>query len=163
MCCRENWGYPTDPALQAGKYGGYECDIPWATFESMIQHLKDVEKPDLFVWTGDNSPHSDWTTTVESLKNSTGTMTDEIKRQFAGIDMPIYPTPGNHDTWPVDVQNFNAGPGFDEDISSYTHMWQDWIGEEAAQMMIQYGYYVTDLKLPGGRVVKNSKVISINT
>jgi hypothetical protein len=42
-------------------------------------------------------------------------------------------------------------------------MWQDWIGEEAAAMMINYGYFVTDLKLPGGRVVKGGKVISLNT
>ena len=30
-------------------------------------------------------------------------------------------------------------------------------------MMINYGYFVTDLKLPGGRVAKGGKVISLNT
>ena len=41
-------------------------------------------------------------------------------------------------------------------------MWQDWIGTEAASQMIDYGYYITDLKV-GGRVVPNAKVISVNT
>ena len=129
----------------------------------MLQHVKDVEKPDLLVWTGDNSPHSDWTTTTESIANSTRVITDAIKRIFEGIDMPIYPCPGNHDTWPVDVEDFNKGPDADADIDAFTHMWQDWIGEEAAEMMINYGYFVTDLKLPGGRVAKGGKVISLNT
>jgi hypothetical protein len=31
MCCREYWGYPTDPKLQAGAWGGYQCDIPVQT------------------------------------------------------------------------------------------------------------------------------------
>jgi hypothetical protein len=30
-------------------------------------------------------------------------------------------------------------------------------------MMIDYGYFVTDLKLPGGKVAKGGKVISLNT
>jgi len=29
--------------------------------------------------------------------------------------------------------------------------------------MIKYGYFVTDLKLPGGKVAKGGKVISLNT
>jgi hypothetical protein len=46
--------------------------------------------------------------------------------------MPIYPCPGNHDTWPVNIEDFNKGPDADADIHEFTHMWQDWIGEEAA-------------------------------
>jgi len=93
------------------------------TLQSLFQHIKDVEKPDLFVWTGDNSPHSDWATTTESIATSTRVITDEIKSIFEGVDMPVYPSPGNHDTWPVNMEDFNKGPDADPDIHEFTHMW----------------------------------------
>ena len=39
ICCREEFGYPTDPADQAGKWGGYLCDLPLITFQSMLQDI----------------------------------------------------------------------------------------------------------------------------
>ena len=40
-CCRETWGYPEDPSLAAGPWGGYECDLPVQTLQSMLDHLRD--------------------------------------------------------------------------------------------------------------------------
>jgi hypothetical protein len=28
VCCRKEWGHPDEPILQAGQWGGYECDTP---------------------------------------------------------------------------------------------------------------------------------------
>jgi len=89
----------------------------------MLNHIKDVEKPDLLVWTGDNSPHDVWATTTESINNSTKVCTDEIKSIFEGVDMPVYPSPGNHDTWPIENEDFNKGPDADPSIHEMTHMW----------------------------------------
>jgi sphingomyelin phosphodiesterase len=36
LCCREEWGYPEDPSKAAGKFGGYLCDIPLVTLQTML-------------------------------------------------------------------------------------------------------------------------------
>ena len=102
----------------------------------MLDHIKEVEKPDLFIWTGDNSPHSDWTTTTDSIKGYTQTITDMIKSTFLDQDIYFYPCAGNHDTWPVDIENFNLGPGTNPIIDAMSHMWTPWIGSQAAQTML---------------------------
>lgn len=35
FCCREEFGYPTDPSQAAGKWGSFQCDLPVVT----LQHL----------------------------------------------------------------------------------------------------------------------------
>jgi hypothetical protein len=42
LCCREEWGYPTDVAYQAGQFGGAMCDLPVSTLQSMMQHIADT-------------------------------------------------------------------------------------------------------------------------
>lgn len=63
FCCRAESGMPTDPAKQAGPWGEYNCDLPVQTLQNMLEHIRDVVKPDLFFWTGDNSPHDTWSNT----------------------------------------------------------------------------------------------------
>ena len=36
LCCREEWGYPTNPAYQAGQFGSGSCDLPVSTLENML-------------------------------------------------------------------------------------------------------------------------------
>ena len=31
VCCRKEWGFPEEKSLQAGPWGGYECDTPVQT------------------------------------------------------------------------------------------------------------------------------------
>ena len=101
LCCRKENGFPTDPYLQAKKWGGYQCDIPVRTLQSMLDHVKDEVKPDIMFWTGDNSPHDTWANTEEQVKNYTTQITDMIKKTFADSSIKVYPSLGNHDTWPV--------------------------------------------------------------
>lgn len=75
LCCREEWGYPTNPAYQAGQFGAANCDLPVSTLANMLEHIATTVKPDLFFWTGDNTSHNDWNNTVEEVANATNLIT----------------------------------------------------------------------------------------
>jgi 3',5'-cyclic AMP phosphodiesterase CpdA len=72
----------------------------------MLNHIK-AEKPDLFFWTGDNSPHTIWAESTEKVAQDTIDITEWIKEVLDG-EVPVYPTTGNHDVWPVNVEDFSA-------------------------------------------------------
>lgn len=103
LCCREEFGYPTDPELQAGQFGGAFCDLPVDTFKDMMKHIAETVKPDLFFWTGDNSSHNVWSNSSQESVDYTNLVTQLIKESLQGLDIPVYPSLGNHDVWPVDV------------------------------------------------------------
>lgn len=63
ICCRKNNGFTTDASIRAGKWGDYKCDTPIEVYLSMLQFVKEEIKPDVFIWTGDNSPHDIWQNT----------------------------------------------------------------------------------------------------
>jgi sphingomyelin phosphodiesterase len=130
MCCRPEAGYPTDDYLKAGKWGGYECDLPKKTLQSMLDHVKDIVKPDFFFWTGDNSPHNTWANTAEEVTNYTLEITKMVKDTFKDSEIKVYPCLGNHDTWPVNVEDFTTA-GDNNIINSVGEGWQEWLGEEA--------------------------------
>jgi len=84
LCCRTVDGYPTKPGdIAAGKWGGYWCDTPQRTLESMLDFVKTEIKPDMFIWTGDNSAHNVWDNTVEEVTEYTVAITETIKTFFA--------------------------------------------------------------------------------
>ena len=89
-------------------------------------------------------------------------ITQAIKDAFKGLDIPIYPTLGNHDTWPVNVEDFSA-PNTNYPINHIKDTWTDWIGADAVAKFGEWGYFSVPFKLPGGKVVENSRVISLNT
>lgn len=59
-------------------------------------------KPDVIIWTGDNSSHNIWSNTLDEVINYTQTITDMIKATIKDKDITVLPIHGNHDTWPVD-------------------------------------------------------------
>lgn len=66
---------------------------------------------------------------------------------------------GNHDVWPVNIQNFST-PNSNEIITNLTKVWQDdmWLSPAEAEVYGRYGYYSKPLPFnPKGRV------ISLNT
>lgn len=106
LCCRLENGFPTDPLKRAGQWGGYKCDLPVETFENMLEHVKKAH-PDLqaVFWTGDNTAHDTWKNTAPEAIDYNKLVTAKIKDTFYG-SVPVYPALGNHDTWPVNIQNF---------------------------------------------------------
>lgn len=70
----------------------------------MLKHIQEnVKGIDAVFWTGDNSPHNTWDNSNEEVTHYTKVLTAEIKDSFKGTNIPIYPSTGNHDTWPVNV------------------------------------------------------------
>uniref|UniRef100_A0A8D2CSI2 Sphingomyelin phosphodiesterase acid like 3B n=1 Tax=Sciurus vulgaris TaxID=55149 RepID=A0A8D2CSI2_SCIVU len=48
----------SQPVPNAGPWGDYLCDSPWALINSSIYAMKEIEpEPDFILWTGDDTPH----------------------------------------------------------------------------------------------------------
>jgi sphingomyelin phosphodiesterase len=162
LCCRASNGFPSDPSRQAGPWGAYQCDIPQAGLESMLTYVRDVIKPDLFVWTGDNSPHNVWANNNTEVIDATRNITLIIQKFFNQTNITVYPIQGNHDTWPVNVQDFTQ-VGSNVPINGFSDTWLEWLGPEVLANFTQYGYYSKVLTLKDGREFNNTRVIGINT
>ena len=127
----------------------------------MLAHISTTHHVDSVFWTGDNSSHNTWNNTEDEVNNYTTLITNEIKAAF-DKRIPVYPSLGNHDTWPVNVEDFSA-PGIIAPINNIADSWGEWIGEEAAAEFAQWGYCSVPFKLTDGRVLENSKVLVLNT
>jgi len=127
-----------------------------------MEHVASVQKPDLIFWTGDNSSHNIWSNTAEEVTDYTLTVTDIIKNAIKDSDITVVPIHGNHDTWPVDEQDFSA-PNSNFSINRIKEYWSDWLGD-AKDKYGEYGYYSKDLTLKNGKTFPaHAKVIAINT
>lgn len=107
LCCRASNGFPTDPARQAGMWGSYLCDPPPRVLENMLDFVKDEIKPDMFFWTGDNSPHNPWEDDNAYVAFANINTTKLIQKHFQDTNISVYPIHGNHDTWPINIQDFS--------------------------------------------------------
>lgn len=85
-------------------------------------------KPDVIFWTGDNSSHNIWDNTVEEVTQYTEIVTNIIKDAIKDTDITVLPIHGNHDTWPVDSQDFSA-PNQNYSINKIKGFWSDWLDE----------------------------------
>lgn len=103
LCCRAENGFPSDPKRQAEYWGSYLCDIPPQVMDSMLQFVKNEIKPDMLLWTGDNSPHDVWENGNDDVLQSTLNITYMIQNAFANTNISVFSVEGNHDTWPVNV------------------------------------------------------------
>ena len=127
-CCREAYGYPKKGQQGAREWGEYDCDTPEKTVENTLDYIANVVKPDILFWTGDNSPHDTWEQSNELVANYTIKLTQMIKDKFASTGTTIVPIQGNHDTWPVDLESFEA-PGANVPINHFKQYWSDWLDE----------------------------------
>jgi len=144
----------------AGKWGDFDCDIPKRTFESMLQYIKDNVKPDLILWTGDNTPHNVWDEKRSEVYPSTSSVTEIIK-SYIGSSIPVFPVAGNHDTYPLDQESFSK-PYSNPYTQKYAELWSDWLGPEAKAQFKKFGYYYKDVVLRNSEHGK-AAVIGINT
>lgn len=111
LCCGEDDGFPTDPSRQAGEWGEYRCDLPPKTLQAMFVYIRDVIKPDVLFWTGDNSPHVIWKNTEEEVVSATFNISMIMQEVFRpGMsNVTIIPINGNHDLFPANNQDFSKG------------------------------------------------------
>lgn len=52
----------------------------------------------------------------------------------------MFPIQGNHDTWPVNVEDFGK-EGVNGPINSYKLYWKEWLDEETVELYEKFGYY----------------------
>lgn len=107
-----------------------------------IADNQDTLKVDFLTWTGDNSAHNVWDNSHEEVTEYTKNITQTIKDSLANTNIQIYPIQGNHDTWPVNVQNFDK-PGTNYEINHFADSWVDtnWLTEDEKKVFLQWGYY----------------------
>ena len=100
-----------------------------------IANNQDTLKTDFVTWVGDNSGHNVWDNTDPEITHDTETITNLWKSKMKGLDIDVFPIQGNHDTWPVNVQDFSA-PNINYAINHYAEAWTDtnWLTAEEAKV-----------------------------
>lgn len=109
-----------------------------------IQNHQDELKTDFVTWTGDNSAHNTWNNSQAEVDKYTEYITSLWKTTVGtlGKAIPMFPVQGNHDTWPVNIQDFTK-PGSNISINELSKAWSDpnWLSADEISVFSQYGYY----------------------
>ena len=72
----------------------------------MFKYIAEVVKPDVLIWTGDNSPHTIWDNDFEEVVSATANITNMIKNAFKNTKVAVIAAQGNHDSFPANNQEF---------------------------------------------------------
>ena len=164
ICCRDNGPelLEVEGASKAGKWGDYKCDIPTRTLKNMFDFIannQDTLKTSFITWVGDNSAHNVWDNSNEEVYQYTLNITDTLN-QSLGKDskIQIFPAMGNHDTWPVNVQDFTK-PNSNYAINRLKEQWLNdgWLTQDEAEVYGRYGYFSKPFSFNS-----KGKVISLN-
>lgn len=136
ICCRDNGPemVAAKNSKPAGYWGDYGCDIPERTIQNMFKFIaanQDTLKTEFITWVGDNSAHNVWSNTNEEVTKYTTDLTNDLKNALASHEIEFYPSLGNHDTWPVNVENFDK-PYSNYPINHLKDTWTDthWLSED---------------------------------
>jgi len=116
MCCRSdsvNSLSPNKPTVPAARYGDYGCDVPADLILSMFNYMQPwIANSSFAIFTGDIASHDKaWQLSRAYLKYEELNTLLTFKAQFGGI--PLYPTLGNHDSFPSDQVTISFGIGTD--------------------------------------------------
>jgi len=153
VCCREE-STGVNPTSKAGKWGSIaDCDLPTKTFDKFVDFVNTNFKIDLSMWTGDNTSHDIWHQSYKRNEENTKRITAVFKEKF---NFTIFPTLGNHESFPVNVYDFITKREIDFN-SFFADEWYDWIGPEASLLIKKDGYYSTYYEK------YNLKIISLNS
>ena len=123
-----------------------------------FKYLKSMEEqPEMIFWTGDSTPHDIWNQSISKNAEYSIKVSEFLQDHLPNV--PVFPTPGNHEFFPVNVMNFD---GKDPVLLKISEIWKRWLDEESFSLFKKFGYY--SMPLNG---VKESwdgyRVMSINT
>lgn len=163
MCCVPesiNQNSPDKVVEGAQKLGTYHCDTPQILLEKSLAHMSSIaaEVPfDFGVFTGDMVSHdTDRFLSLSLTLQSEHECYYQMKKHLG--DLPIYPTFGNHDSFPY-AQMAQNESGFAQEFEWNTdlsaRMWKDynWINEDQEeQARHTYGSFAVTTK-SGLRVI----------
>lgn len=149
LCCRA--GYPGNGT--AGYWGDYNCDLPYWTLNAGVSQLSQ-HAVDFILMTGDYTPHDVWNQSHAEQLHYITSATDIVHQYFNTTAVPLYPTLGNHECFPVNV--FRMGD--EQWVTDYvSQLWGGWMGPEAIASIQATGSY--SVLHPG----TNLRIISLNT
>eukprot|EP00344_Euplotes_crassus_P003509 CAMPEP_0197000176 /NCGR_PEP_ID=MMETSP1380-20130617/5180_1 /TAXON_ID=5936 /ORGANISM="Euplotes crassus, Strain CT5" /LENGTH=434 /DNA_ID=CAMNT_0042417371 /DNA_START=534 /DNA_END=1838 /DNA_ORIENTATION=+ len=159
LCCRASSGKPKNPEDAAGKFGSLaDCDLPPITGEMVFDFVKSLdEKPDVLFWTGDNVAHDIWNQTSHENSDYTVKISEWLQEHLG--DIPVYPTPGNHEFFPVNAMSFDEK---DDVIEQLSKVWKRWLDDDAFELFKKYGYYSMPL-IGETETWDGFRVIALNT
>lgn len=158
LCCHAG-GVPASSGgrRKAGHWGAFEtCDIPPRTFENMLKTVRDTQKIDYVIWTGDMVAHDVWNTSRAGNLDIIEYTVKSLEKYLPGV--PIYPALGNHEGNPVDSFPIPAVKGNRSVEWLYTALasqWSQWLPASASVTMRRGAYYAVT-PFPG------LKIISLN-
>ena len=107
-CCRRVNGEAKSWEESAGAWGDFMCDLPVETAELLFMYIRNMQpdkKPEMIIWTGDNTPHDYWNQTQQLCIDYTLKITGFMQEHIP--DIPVLPVPGNHEYFPVSVSEFD--------------------------------------------------------
>ncbi|CAN7988622.1 unnamed protein product [Ixodes hexagonus] len=156
LCCHADDGRPSkaDHAA-AGRWGYFKhCDIPARTYENMLKHIRDTQKIDYVIWTGDIVAHDIWNTSRESNLAIIDYTTKTLAK-YMDPSIPVFPALGNHEGEPVDSfplpevkGNMSISWLYDE----LAKQWSHWLPESTVITLKRGGFYATKA-FPGLKIV----------
>lgn len=152
-CCRD-YDVPIEPYRTADVNGDANCDSPSNLIEDMFNFLAtNYSDLDYVLWTGDSASHHIFSQSIRQNMRAVETVTDLLNQSMSNTQ--VYPSIGNHDTWPIDQL---APPYLNRTIVSQTlaTLWGPWLNDYATSQLRYGGYYDT-------LVTKYLRLMSINT
>lgn len=130
VCCRNGTG-------DAGRWGGYNCDLPIRTFESSLQQLQQMN-PEFIIVTGDMPPHDIWNQSDSYNMGYQTIVSNLFKKYFPTT--PVYGIFGNHACFPVNQYDFT--PSAEDWLTfGFANDWGHWLSEDAKTSLITLGVY----------------------
>jgi len=140
MCCRSDYGprsevlAGTAQAELAGKWGDYACDPPINIVNATLSFAATLSA-DFVLFTGDVPPHDVWNQSARYNMATLDTVMGLLKQHFPTV--PIFPSVGNHDTFPCDQFSLNQP----EIYSSIASSWTRFLPPSALQTVSQGAFY----------------------
>jgi len=107
-------------------------------------------KIDFVIWTGDNPPHDIWQQGKDIVLRESQAITNVLFEYFGKLKIPIFPSIGNHEGYPV---NSFPPPPLNAWLNDATaNQWSIWLPEESLKT-VRHGLYYTVKVEPGLRIV----------
>ncbi|XP_076630702.1 cyclic GMP-AMP phosphodiesterase SMPDL3A isoform X2 [Colletes latitarsis] len=133
---------------QAGEFGDYSCDSPWALIESAARAMRSHrgEGIEFVLWTGDALTRTAGMSAelrLQCLRNLTDLLSRTFKEQF------VFPALGHED----------IGVSF----SQLAVFWQQWLPQEALDTFQTAGYYTIEQRSKKYRIIFLNTNLWLNT
>ncbi|XP_059468369.1 sphingomyelin phosphodiesterase-like [Neocloeon triangulifer] len=159
LCCRTEHGLAPNKGDEAGYWGDYrDCDMPYHSFENLVEQASSHNDIDYVLFTGDVYDHGDVNTTQAAKKAATIYALTLFREKFPNLK--VFPVLGNHAPHPKNIFSFDS-PDIPTEISTnwlysfVNDVWSWWI-PNANETILKGGFYSYEL-YPG------LKVIGLNT